>query len=82
MIKTTYNGWANYETWNVALFINNDGVAYEIAMNVGNYNEFVLNVMELLPPVNKTFDGVSLTDSNIDKDEIDELITELNEENK
>ena len=77
MIKTTYNGWANYETWNVALFINNDGAAYEIAMNVGNYNEFVLNA-----PANKTFDGVLLTDSNIDKDEIDELITELNEENK
>jgi len=77
MSKITYNGWANYETWNVALFINNDGVAYETAMNVANYNEFVLNA-----PDNKTFDGVSLTDSNIDKDEIDELITELNEENK
>ncbi len=24
----TYNGWSNYETWNVALWINNDQGAY------------------------------------------------------
>lgn len=27
----TYNGWANYETWNVALLINNDYGLYTIA---------------------------------------------------
>ena len=27
----TYNGWANYETWNVALYINNDYVLYNLA---------------------------------------------------
>lgn len=77
MKKPSYNGWANYETWNVALFINNNGAAYNIAKNVSNYNEFVSAM-----PDNKTFDGVSLTDSKIDKDEINELITELNEEVK
>ena len=75
MKKPSYNGWANYETWNVALFINNDFGAYVIAKNVSNYNEFVSAV-----PGEKTMDGVSLTDSNIDKDELNGLITELNEE--
>lgn len=28
---TTYNGWANYETWNVALYINNDEGYYYLA---------------------------------------------------
>ena len=76
MKKPSYNGWANYETWNVALFINNDYGAYVIAKNVSDYNEFVTAV-----PGNKTMDGVSLTDSNIDKDELNGLITELHENN-
>jgi len=76
MKNPSYNGWANYETWNVALFINNDYGAYVIAKNVSDYNEFVTAV-----PGNKTMDGVSLTDSNIDKDELNGLITELHENN-
>ena len=25
----TYNGWSNYETWNVSLWLNNEPVTYE-----------------------------------------------------
>ena len=27
---TTYNGWTNYETWNVALWLDNDRTEYEV----------------------------------------------------
>ena len=31
---STYNGWANYETWNVALWIDNEQGTYEEARDM------------------------------------------------
>ena len=33
---TTYNGWANYETWLVALWIDNDQRLYQLARYCAN----------------------------------------------
>ena len=30
-MTTTYNGWKNYETWNVALWMQNDEGFYGVA---------------------------------------------------
>ena len=35
---TTYNGWANFETWQVALWIDNDQYLYQMAHFCGKNN--------------------------------------------
>lgn len=41
---TEYNGWTNYETWNVALWIQNDEGLYNIARQCSDYQTFVKEV--------------------------------------
>ena len=74
MTDQTYNGWANYETWNVALWIGNHEGLYNIARRCRDYNHFVANVSEFLT---QTMDGVAWNDSELDTDELDEMIDEL-----
>lgn len=39
-----YNGWTNYETWNVALHINNNEYLYASAKTYKTYEKFVANM--------------------------------------
>jgi hypothetical protein len=69
----TYNGWANYETWNVSLWIQNDEFLYNIARRYDDYSKFV----NRFGPRFITPDGVSFTDPKLDIDELNEMLAEL-----
>ena len=53
-LDISYNGWENYETWNVALWINNDEGLYNLAMECGSFVYFLNEI----GTDNATLDGV------------------------
>jgi len=69
-----YNGWTNWETWNVALWIGNDEYLYREARRSHSYFDFV---QRMGFETDSTPDGAKYVDSNLDYDELDEMIDEL-----
>ena len=84
-IDTTYNGWTNYETWNVSLYINNEYGMYMTALDwvkdrlwnkeEVKYDDFrhILNSQF----GDKTPDGVWWDDDTLDHEELSEMLLEL-----
>lgn len=75
----TYNGWANRETWNVSLHINNHFDAYEQARGFmvdyegkNPYQDFVDAYGYI-----STRDGVLFNDSKLNIKELNEMMGEL-----
>lgn len=60
-LDNTYNGYSNYETWNVCLWINNTESLYRIAQNCGCYQEF----LDFIGDDAQTGDGVVYSNSKI-----------------
>ena len=73
------NGWTNYATWNVALWIENDEGLYHVARGfrrvLAPYKAFVADLREL--GVLETPDHVAYNDRSLDTDALDEMIQEL-----
>ena len=67
----SYNGWTNYETWNVALWLDNDYESYNIARFCKSFKQY----RACVPPING--DGVSLYDKKLNIKELDDKIREL-----
>ena len=76
MVAETYNGWSNYETWNVALWIQNDFGLYSIGSACDDYSEFLTYVVDGVIS-NKTPDGVYYSSVFLNYSELDEMIQEL-----
>ena len=86
MIEQTYNGWKNYETWNVTLWIQNDEGLYNLACSFAklannsgtkiDYNKF-LPILKCISQA--TEDGVKWDDSKIDTTAVDRMLAELAE---
>jgi hypothetical protein len=75
----TFNGWANWETWNVALWIGNDEGLYDearrIARRGGSYQDLVAMLWEC--GSKETPDGCRWNDPKIDGLEICEMMDDL-----
>jgi hypothetical protein len=69
------NGWTNYETWNVALWINNEEAYYNLSRRCKNYDQWASR-MDLIYGMIATPDGVAFNDPKLDLNELDECIVE------
>ena len=67
-----YYGWKNWETWNVALWMENDEGLYRLAIECKNYSEFQERAREL--GFIETPDSVAWNDSGLDVAALDSLI--------
>ena len=82
-LETTYNGYANYETWNVALWIQNDEWLYNTAKACVEfcsdtetpYDKFI----RCMSNVEKytTGDNVRWDSDAVDFEEINEVLADL-----
>lgn len=76
MSSAPCNGWANYETWNVALWIGNDEYLYNLARPCATYKEFRKALYDVGYSWT-TKDAVFFSSKKLDYDELDELIAEF-----
>ena len=74
MTDTTYNGWTNYQTWNVALYIQNEYNLYLESLRHTSYIEMIPFLQMMMG--DKTPDGVRWDDIELDTNELDEMLNE------
>jgi len=85
--RQTMNGWANYETWNAALWIGNDEFLYNTAKACVEFcapwetpwEKFVRCMTEgqIGRHLETTGDGVAWNDPAIDAAEMEEMMADL-----
>ena len=74
--KEKFNGWSDWTTWNVALWINNEETIYNIAKDCNDYIDFLFE-MQAMCGFYSTPEGADWGEANLD--EMNELIEEISE---
>jgi len=76
ILDKTFNGWTNYETWNVSLWLQNDEGLYNLAREYCNYDDLT-DVLYLEFGLKETPDGVKFNDPKINRIEMNEMLQEI-----
>lgn len=71
----TYNGWKNWATWNVALWIQNDEATYNVARRYDRYDALIPRLELMCGQM--TPDGARWMDPTIDTAALDEMLADL-----
>ena len=74
--KEKYNGWSDWTTWNVALWIRNDYGFYSIAKDCKDYMDFLYEMQAMIGSF-ATPDGADWGEANIE--EMNEVIEEISD---
>jgi hypothetical protein len=82
MSDTTYEGWANYDTWNVSLWINNTEEIYRAAVafmqeNPDPKNPYIAFIISNYMSFLVTADGVDYLGVNLDYNELNDMMRGL-----
>jgi len=66
----SYNGWTNWETWNVHMWIGNDEMFTRIMTLSAKGDWEMFKALAMQFGITKTPDGVSFEDPEVNQDEI------------
>lgn len=72
MTNTTYNGWKNWATWNVALWLGNDEFLYKLSRRFVHYKDLANKLEEI--GMLCTPDEASFKDEDLDTYALDEWL--------
>jgi hypothetical protein len=75
MSETKFNGWANWATWNVALWLQNNERMYNVARQHNSYDALIPYIENLFGQM--TPDGARWMDATIDTVALDEMLIDL-----